>query len=739
MLIPHRDVMALRAPVCTVAAVRIQDVGVDAVDPRVLERALRVEGDQLPYVTRGEVDERLRTHLARAREGTGPALVCLYGPSKAGKTRSMIHALKAELPHAAIVAPNRTREDLQTILDAGLLRQAADDHNGWAVLWLDDLEGFVRVGNSGLDSSSLATLKRQLPGLVVPATAGGRGRATRTGHPASDLFEPLSELLERGVTEDLDAELATRAERNALAAVAPPDLAKAMHGGLGAVAVSGRRLVRILRDKSHPHFEDGRICAEGAAVTWAAITAYRLGVTEPIPDDLLRTLFACHGISEEAFERALRWATEPLYGSVALLRSRGGAYAPYDYLVQHAPGVEPDAERCVWRELLQRASAADVFELGVRAYERARLDDALDAFRRADELGDATSAFNLGFLLHERGDVQGAQEAYHRADERGDASGALNLGLVLQERGDLEGAQEAYHRADERGEAKGAFNLGFLLHERGDVEGAEEAYRRADERGDVVGTVSLGGLLEERGDLEGAEEAYRRADERGLAHSAVSLGLVLQKRGDLEGAEEAYRRADERGHARGAVFLGLVLEERGDLEGAEAAYLRADDLGDAGGASNLGRLLKERGDLEGAEAAYRRADDRGDAGGAFNLGRLLKERGDLEGAEEAYRRADERGDAAGAFNIGEVLQHRGDLEGAEMAYRRADERGDAFGAVSLGLVLEERGDVEGAEAAYRRADERGDAFGAVSLGLVLEERRRRGGRGGGLPPRGRAR
>jgi hypothetical protein len=227
--------------VCTVAEVQIQEIGVDPVDPRVLGRALQREGDQLPYITRGDLDGQLREHLAQARSGGGPTLVCLCGPPKAGKSRSMLQALKAELPDAAIVAPDPERENLQAILDSDLLQQAAGERGGVVVLWLDDLEGFVRVGNSGLDGTTLAKLKEQLPGLVVAATTGRRGHITRTADGLDMPREPLDDLLDHGVTEDLDPALATATEGDALAAVVPPDLAAEMHGGLGAVAAFGQR------------------------------------------------------------------------------------------------------------------------------------------------------------------------------------------------------------------------------------------------------------------------------------------------------------------------------------------------------------------------------------------------------------------------------------------------------------------------------------------------------------------
>jgi cellulose synthase operon protein C len=142
---------ALRLGVCTVAETRIQDIGVDPVDPRILERALRIEDDQLPYGRRG-VDARLQRHLTHAAEGGEPGLVCLSGSSKAGKSRSMLQALKAELPQAALVVPDRTRENMQTIIDCDVLQDIAAQYDGHVVLWLDDLEGFARVGNTAAAS-----------------------------------------------------------------------------------------------------------------------------------------------------------------------------------------------------------------------------------------------------------------------------------------------------------------------------------------------------------------------------------------------------------------------------------------------------------------------------------------------------------------------------------------------------------------------------------------------------------
>jgi hypothetical protein len=410
---------ALAVEVCAVGDVDLRQVGVDPVDPRILEHAfMRGRGDQLQYVPRA-VDACLRQHLVRARDGTGPTLVCINGPSKAGKSRTMFEAVRAELADAALVVPARTRENLQTVLDADVLQKAASENNGLVVLWLDDLEGFVRLGNDGLNGQSLNKLEQQLPALVVAATAGGRGlMMTQGDRGPSNLYEPLTELLSHGVRKDLLPGLTTQAERKALAAVVPPTLFHEMQAGLGAVAVSGERLVKMLVSGSHPRVDAGQPCREGQALTWAAIAAHRLGLTEPIPDEMLRKLFSCYAntASDEAFQRALRWGTEPLYGHVALLRSHDGASAPYDYLVQHAPTREDDAGRCAWQKLLDEVTAEDAFQLGVQAYQRGMLNDAAEAFRLSDERGGfqvaAAASLNFGVTLEALGRSEEAVAVY---------------------------------------------------------------------------------------------------------------------------------------------------------------------------------------------------------------------------------------------------------------------------------------------------------------------------------------
>src|SRR5438270_9939534 len=91
------------------------------------------------------------------------------------------------------------------------------------------------------------------------------------------------------------------------------------------------------------------------------------------------------------------------------------------------------------------------FEEGNQLAEAGELDDAYDAYSRADEDGHGTGAAYAGVLAEGRGKLRDAEAAYRRADERGDGYGAFRLGLLLASAGDWDGATAAWERAEERG------------------------------------------------------------------------------------------------------------------------------------------------------------------------------------------------------------------------------------------------------------------------------------------------
>ncbi|HWE13542.1 MAG TPA: hypothetical protein VG365_08530, partial [Solirubrobacteraceae bacterium] len=100
----------------------------------------------------------------------------------------------------------------------------------------------------------------------------------------------------------------------------------------------------------------------------------------------------------------------------------------------------------------------------------------------------ADSAYERGDRHAADGDLARAEEAYREADEAGDAQAATKLGLILESRGRRDEAFEAYARADERGDGRGAFRLGMLLSRQDRWDEAQAAWERAEQRGmDLAG------------------------------------------------------------------------------------------------------------------------------------------------------------------------------------------------------------------------------------------------------------
>jgi tetratricopeptide (TPR) repeat protein len=700
-----------------VAAEGVYELGVEVEAPEALEAAGLGGRSHAPYIER-DIDEALRARLKDAAGRDGVELIVLSGASKAGKSRTLLEAVGAAVPQAWLLQP----ADAAALAELASTGPPRELRGGPCVIWLDDVERFVRSDDSGLSRRTLAGFEAWGQPVLVVGAEGGKGREGAT----ADLADPLRELLRARRTLELTPWLSAE-ERRALAAnpdYAPNVTEQVAQAGIGEFMIVATRIREKLRDAAE--------CPEGLAVARATIDWRRAGLFRPVPEAALRELYRpyLHGPDLPGrFEEGVKWATRPLYSHVALLVGQD-PYQPYDYAVRFERERRP-IPGVIWDAIIERHAADDeLSSVGIAAADTDEPERAEAAFRRADERGDPIGAYNLAIMLRQRGNLDEAEAAMRSADERGVAAATLRLGELQLERGEFDGAEAAFSRADERGLAAGAFYLGELLFGRGDYHRAMAAYGRADERGDANGALTLGLLLANQGDLVGAEAAFRRADERGLAAGAFQLGLLLKHRRDYDGAEAAWRRADERGHAAAAYNLGgLLWGWRNDTDRAEAAFRRADERGHAVAARDLGALLAKRGELSGAEAAWRRADERGDDESAVYLGELLWDSGDLDGAEEAFRRAEQRAHGGASFRLGALLEDRGDSAAARAAYERAIDDGDDAevpkAAFNLGIMLEGQRDVAAARSAYQRAIDSGHAdvtpLAALNLGSLLDQ------------------
>lgn len=738
------------------------ELGIDPEAPDSLTLLGLAESEHPEYMSR-EVDGKIRDRLREAIEDGGASLVIVSGPSKAGKSRTLLDSARRILEDAWVISPN-TAAAVAKLAHSRPPRGVGSDP---CVVWLDDIETLAH-GERGLNAQAMKAFGEWGFPVVVLATQGGKG-IELGGDSARRFREVVADLLTRYPPISLEPAL-TDSELEEVRDRYPDVASRIASEGLGEFMIAAPRLLDRLRNGDS---------AAGKAIACATIDFQRAGLLRPTSKTQLEELYGYYlagAPSPEQFAAGLKWAAEPLYSTVALIdRPKGSLdeYRPHDYLVDWTRQRRREIDGAAWDTMLNSyADGADeLVRMGTVVHQYGDSERAERAWQRADALGNGTAATNLGVLFKERGDIEGAERAYRRADEREDGLGAGMLGQLLEARGDLKGAKAAFQRADDRGEAQGACWNGYFLHLRlEDSEAAEAAFRRAIARGHWHGASQLGRLLEECGDPEGAEAAFRQADEHGDAVGSRRLGLHLELSDDLDGAEAAYRRADERGDGYAAGKLGWLLERRGEFEEGREAYRRGDRRGDAWAASQLAKIMHREGDEHGAEAVYRRLHERGEVVGSFYLGlmlwhrgeleeaeavyrsapedersiarilgRLLRRTGDLDGAEAAFRRAGDLGDALALFDLVELLEERrveadedggeGEVERAVTACEdvalRADKSGDSDAPYVLGRLRQRRGDLDGAEIALYRADKRGNADGTNRLAWILVYERRK--------------
>jgi hypothetical protein len=110
---------------------------------------------------------------------------------------------------------------------------------------------------------------------------------------------------------------------------------------LGEYLAAGPELIR--------RFDNARdidVNPVGAAVVRAAVDWRRVGLTRPIPTTALRNLcslyldtYEARRLDDEAFTRALTWATKRVVATSALLVETGGGYRAFDYLLDYVEQV----------------------------------------------------------------------------------------------------------------------------------------------------------------------------------------------------------------------------------------------------------------------------------------------------------------------------------------------------------------------------------------------------------------
>jgi TPR repeat protein len=721
----------------------------------------RSKGDQL--------DQRIRDAITSA----GPPFVVVRGTAGAGKTRLLFDRILASARDHPVITP-KSRTDLSEALvlvrwlASGEGDPASGDHAPVPIIWLEDLEVYAGDFDSGsgiehgltpvdlvdLDSPRTAIIVAtaggkglaHLPSAVAPPRrtrasdiTGGNRLATGPGSPA-EISSAYFQLLEGATIVELDAELDGSEFADAVSKYGDEIAARFRAEGPGAYFIAARRLM--------DHYaEMRRSRPQAGAIVDCAIAWRRLGIDEPLPEQLLRFLWERQQMgvrpTRRTYERAIDDACEalPHIPTVRPVTWGDKSITPHDYLARNAPptaSMKLDTIDALVPHTNGRQSVLIGQTIALKladSRERLATEEAAEvaraavtAYRHGAELDVPVAAANLGTLLwtlDEVRDLPGAVAAYERGTELGSALAATNLGLLRSQEEevlDLEGAVAAFERGIELGDAGAAFRLGNLLQrdtQLRNVSAAIEAYERSIALGDTSVWLNLGLIFWQEPDVRDiprAVAAFESAVEAGHEEGGwLGLGMLLEaERGDLQGALHAFRRSADIGSGIGADYVGLLLSQHDairDIPAAIIAFERAIELGFAESGKHLGTLLRTEPDFidfPRAIAAYRRGMELGSGSAAHDLGVLLLTEPtvhDRVEAAAAFRRGLELGDADSGMALGQLLSLQVPMVRSDMKLLDAADR--LFAAEKSAPEDEELRDLPAAAAAYRQAVELG--------------------------------
>ncbi|MER5635374.1 tetratricopeptide repeat protein [Kitasatospora sp. NPDC002227] len=487
------------------------------------------------YIAR-DAEPELRSLLA------GCQFVLLVGESAAGKTRLAYESVRALYPDHRFVRP-LGRTDLSAALRlVGRGRRPA-------VLWLDDLEGYLGAG--GLTEPELRALLAERVGrAVVVATMRAEEHRRYDAREESRLTGSDRDLwrTERGVVQAARVVRVARrwsgpeCERARLRA-RDPRIERALRSsgrfGVSEVLASGPALLDSWRDAWAPGANP-----RGAALVAAAVDCRRLGLRRPLPQEWLAELHLPYlaerggeDLKPEPLGPALAWAGQPAHATSSLLTGSAAAgWTAFDYLLD-GPGLRPVPDH-LWDGLLPRLGAADCYDLGLVAHQEARLAHAAVALRRARDGAVPGADFALALVLGDSGHPAAAARALGpilaaRTAELGPAHPE-----TLAARHQL-----AYFTAESGSVAEAVPLFEALVVDAGRELGADHADTLAarhqlayyiGESGDLVGAVrQLRVLLADRERVLGSRHAQTLATRRGLAWFRGCSGELLAAQFEL--------------------------------------------------------------------------------------------------------------------------------------------------------------------------------------------------------------
>lgn len=289
------------------------------------------DGPQPVYIER-DSDNGLRALVSRAAEQGG--LVVITGGSGTGKTRSAFEAVRAVVPNWWLLHPR----------DADHLREVAANNPSQLVVWLDELQLYLR-GPNALDVGTVRALLEA--GAVIMATTWPHYYAGYIAPAAPGRLDDV------GTAREV-LKLADVVHLNATFSTAELQRAHAARDGDARIATAlryrGHQLPQMIA--AAPQLLERWRSADpyASAVLHAALDATLSGENLPLSADLLRQTAPKYcddrrraEASSDWFESALAYTTTSLSGGIALLApvtagetmGQIDGYVMADYVVHH--------------------------------------------------------------------------------------------------------------------------------------------------------------------------------------------------------------------------------------------------------------------------------------------------------------------------------------------------------------------------------------------------------------------
>ncbi|MEV8162056.1 hypothetical protein AB0P34_15645 [Nocardiopsis alba] len=645
------------------------------------------EGFVLPrYVPRLH-DAELRQRLSAATvEKARPLLVVVCGESCTGKTRTAFEALHAAVP-----------DDFNLLFPAdadGLLEVlAADAVAPRTVVWLNEAQDYLDGPKSeAVSAGLLRCLDTDGPLLMIATLWPDHDqRLTKRSAPGTeDRHRSTRALLAQAhytrvpdsFSNVLDAvRKAARGDRSLAAAVQTggADLTQTLAAGPDLVA--------------HYEYPAGEYGVYGRALISAAMDAYRLGATGPLPLGFLEAAATGYLTGAEravanpdlwfagAFAHARTLIKQTVRPLQDVPRPSGIGALPdvarlADYLQQH--GRRTRRTQCppasFWdAAVVHLIDPTDLTNLADAAKQRLRYRHAAKLHCAAANAGNTHSLWMLARMREEAGDQQEAERLYLAAANAAHPETLMFLAEIHSEAGRNEEAERLLRQAVDAGHNSALPMLAAIREQAGDKREAERLAQQAAHSGDTIGLTLLAEMRKNAGDKREAERLAQMAVDAGDSYALTTMAVWSAEAGDQQEAERLYLAAANAGNSIGVYFLAKIWEEAGDQQRAEQLYRSAVDAGHTHLLMDLAQTRRNAGNLVEAERLAQQAADTGDGNALITLAGWCEETGDYRKAEHLYL-------AAANAGFGHILEKLASLrqDSPEMYKRYGLDAGGAL-------------------------------------------------------------